>query len=198
MSLRFFVDAWQAEVPPMQRYVLVALSESCASDGEVDYWSGDIDRLSALTGLSRAATEKCVEGLLETGAFFPAHGDERAEWVIDSSRLPGVDGEPRYFPARSSGSRAPSVRPVKRGPGYVYLLESGGLYKVGRSTRPDKRIAQISPVMPHPVNVICTVYSEEHEVLEAELHERFRDVRLNGEWFNLSSENVDYIKRRAE
>jgi hypothetical protein len=197
MSLQFFVEAWQADVPPLQRYVLVALSELCASDGFVDYWGGDIDRLCELTGLSRPAAEKCVRGLIATGAFFPAHGQNGAEWIIDSARLPGVDAEPRYNAVRES-PRPRAVRPVVRGPGYVYLLESGGVYKIGRSNTPGRRIAQISPVMPYSLNVICTIFSEEHEVLEAELHERFRDVRLNGEWFDLTEEDVNYIRGLAE
>lgn len=83
-------------------------------------------------------------------------------------------------------------------PGYVYVLEHGGVYKIGRSAEPEKRIAQISPILPYPISVVCIAFSEDYVDLERRLHLRFQDVRLNGEWFDLSIEDLERVKEMME
>lgn len=79
--------------------------------------------------------------------------------------------------------------------GYVYLLKSdSGSYKIGRSKRPDDRLATFSVKLPFPVRYVCLLKSEDMYSLEKELHARFEQRRIDGEWFALSQEDISYIK----
>lgn len=89
-------------------------------------------------------------------------------------------------------------KPHKKQPGYVYLLQSeSGLYKIGLTKDPRKRAKTFGVLLPFSVEFICLIKTEDMPVLEAELHQRYASKRLNGEWFRLSPEDVDYIQRLA-
>jgi Meiotically up-regulated gene 113 len=56
---------------------------------------------------------------------------------------------------------------------------------------------QISPRMPHEVTLIHSIETDDMVGLEALLHERYADKRMNGEWFALSDEDVNEIKKKG-
>lgn len=74
--------------------------------------------------------------------------------------------------------------------GFVYVLHSNGLYKIGHSKYVDKRIEQISPVMPYPVELVIAFAADDRYALEGELHQRYASKRLRGEWFALNSQDL--------
>ena len=74
--------------------------------------------------------------------------------------------------------------------GFVYIVHSNGAYKIGHAKIVDKRIEQISPVLPFPVELVIAIAADDRYALERELHERFADKRLNGEWFVLTEEDL--------
>lgn len=78
--------------------------------------------------------------------------------------------------------------------GFVYLIKSGETYKIGKAKRIDDRMSSISPVLPHPIELIHSIERDEYDALELELHERFADKRLNGEWFALTEQDIEAIK----
>lgn len=77
---------------------------------------------------------------------------------------------------------------------YVYILESGGFYKIGFSYDPLARARRLSTGSPLPIRIVHTLRTAFHESIEAKLHRRFRAKRIHGEWFDLSDSDVDYIK----
>lgn len=90
-----------------------------------------------------------------------------------------------------------NVRIPRRGTdeGFVYLIESpDGYYKIGRTKSPNNRRRTFEVKLPFPIDYICTIATGDMYKLESRLHERFADKRVNGEWFALSPEDVDYIK----
>lgn len=89
----------------------------------------------------------------------------------------------------------PEPIPEMKIDGYVYLLESGGVHKIGRAKVVDNRIKQIQPKLPHPINLIHTIPCTNMARAEFELHTRYKDCRLQGEWFNLTDQAVEDICR---
>jgi hypothetical protein len=80
-------------------------------------------------------------------------------------------------------------------PGYVYLIQSeSGWYKIGKTSNPENRIRTFSVKLPFRVEYICLIKSNNMDELEMELHDYFKDQRIDGEWFELSIDDVDYIK----
>lgn len=85
----------------------------------------------------------------------------------------------------------------KSSPGFVYLIKCEGYYKIGMSNDPKNRIPHLSVLTPFNTSAICVIESEDMRLLEKQLHDKFTDKRVNGEWFVLSDEDVEYIKRIA-
>lgn len=89
-------------------------------------------------------------------------------------------------------------RPINRNrerAGYVYLIQSPtGAYKIGRTIDINRRIKTFHVKLPFEIEPICIIKTENMFVLEAQLHIKFALKRLDGEWFKLTTEDVEYIK----
>ena len=85
-----------------------------------------------------------------------------------------------------------------RNPGFVYLLQSPtSAYKIGRTKNPDDRLKTFGVKLPFEVEYVCLIKTADMGALEAELHGYFADKRINGEWFNLTPDDVAQIKEMA-
>ncbi len=84
----------------------------------------------------------------------------------------------------------------KRTPdGYVYLIVSPeGHYKIGKTKNPENRKKTFEVKLPFRVEYVCVIKADDMDTLEKELHARFSDKRINGEWFSLNPEDVAYIQ----
>ena len=91
-------------------------------------------------------------------------------------------------------AKSDQTRP-KDTPGYIYIVYSIGRYKIGLTTRPQKRIREIQS--PYPVDLICIIQTNDMLSLENALHDRFDHARKHGEWFELSDEDIEEIKHMA-
>ena len=81
---------------------------------------------------------------------------------------------------------------------WIYLIHDPftGLYKIGRSDNPDRRMADLkeeATLGPAPKNyqLINAWLCEER--MEYQLHKEFADRRRRGEWFELYPGDVDFI-----
>ena len=81
--------------------------------------------------------------------------------------------------------------------GYIYVFELNKHYKIGLTTRtPEKRLDEIAKPMPVTPTILLSYWHPDIQKEERELHEKFDDVRCNGEWFKLSKEDIKYIQTR--
>jgi hypothetical protein len=78
--------------------------------------------------------------------------------------------------------------------GYVYLLKAHKpfeeCYKIGRTADPKQRFKTFGVKLPYKVDLICAAKTDDMFRLEAAMHERFAHCRLDGEWFQLTPEEV--------
>lgn len=93
----------------------------------------------------------------------------------------------------------PKLLPAKLAPGYVYLIQEPtlGSYKIGKTKNPEDRLRTFGVLMPIYPEYLCLIETPNHHWLETHLHKRFASKRLRGEWFALSPEDVEFIKRLA-
>lgn len=108
--------------------------------------------------------------------------EERAAW----RRERDIEMKANWVKSRRKKNLLPS--------GYIYVLKAGPYYKIGKAGHISKRLATIEPALPFPVEVVHTIYNNNARALEAELHQRFDDKRTNGEWFELTAADLEYIR----
>lgn len=88
--------------------------------------------------------------------------------------------------------------PRKGRPGHVYLVECNGAYKIGIAKDLKARISSMQSGSPLPLTLIHSIQTPEMEILEAKLHNHFAHKRFElGEWFDLDTSDVEYIKGLA-
>jgi hypothetical protein len=77
---------------------------------------------------------------------------------------------------------------------FVYLMhdESTGLYKIGKSYNPSNREKTLCAQIP----LLRLLHKTESRTpnMEKSLHKKYANKRVRGEWFNLTQEEVEYIK----
>lgn len=75
--------------------------------------------------------------------------------------------------------------------GYVYLLQSeSGYWKIGRTANPDNRLKTFNVKLPFQVAYKHLIQTDDMYTLEAQLHSRYAEKRVEGEWFLLTEQDV--------
>lgn len=79
--------------------------------------------------------------------------------------------------------------------GFVYLMRSGRHHKIGRSVSVGSRERQLAIKIPVPPTTIHSIATDDPVGVEAYWHKRFADKRGEGEWFDLSTADIQAFKR---
>jgi hypothetical protein len=77
--------------------------------------------------------------------------------------------------------------------GYVYLIRLSEYVKIGHSRNPAKRLLFLSG-LPWPATLLHSFISAQANVVEKALHRRFHASRVRGEWFHLTSAEIELIQ----
>lgn len=80
--------------------------------------------------------------------------------------------------------------------GYVYLLKSGRNYKIGRSNSVGRRERELQIQLPDRASAVHAIKTDDPEGIERYWHGRFALRRKNGEWFQLSADDIRAFRRR--
>ena len=79
----------------------------------------------------------------------------------------------------------------------VYLItydEIPRLYKIGTTTNLNKRLEILGCGCPFKIVLVHTIFIKDAVGLEHRLHKKFRNQRIKGEWFELTNNDIEYIK----
>jgi hypothetical protein len=108
---------------------------------------------------------------------------------------PEFEDVARMIPALVA-PRKPAPEGVKIKDGSVYLLKSGDNYKIGNSYDIERRIKEVAIAMPEKVIKVHDIKTDDPYGIEKYWHSRFKDKKLNGEWFKLTRLDVKAFMRR--
>lgn len=165
--------------------------------------------------------EKLISLIRELG-HFPADGELRLRANMDSSfpshnvftaqlgkKKNKVEKVLRYCEAHPGFEDIPPLLPVivpaapetdvDESPeefGFVYLLKSGRYYKIGRTNAVGRREREIALQLPEKAATVHSIKTDDPAGIEAYWHKRFESKRKQGEWFELSPQDVKAFKRR--
>lgn len=107
--------------------------------------------------------------------------------IVDEALALIADKEARR-PLRRSVQTNPRTRS-----GYIYLVEGQSCYKIGKSIDVPSRTRSFGLQLPFPTQLIHSMPTDDMVWAEAYLHRTFAHCRMNGEWFDLSPEEVAWI-----
>lgn len=79
--------------------------------------------------------------------------------------------------------------------GFVYLMRSGRHYKIGLTISVGSRERQLAIQIPIPPTTIHSIETDDPRGVEAYWHRRFADKRGEGEWFDLTPDDIAAFKR---
>jgi hypothetical protein len=75
--------------------------------------------------------------------------------------------------------------------GFVYVIEGAGLYKIGFSATPRRRLAGLQSSSPVELRLVGVIEGTRSD--EAQWHYLLRERRRHGEWFDLTEEEVNHV-----
>ena len=81
----------------------------------------------------------------------------------------------------------------------IYFIGSveSGTVKIGKSSNPEKRLARLQTGNSSRL-FLYGVIKGVNEYYETRLHKRFEDIRLEGEWFKLTDELIQFIVSKTD
>lgn len=77
---------------------------------------------------------------------------------------------------------------------FVYVIDAkNGLYKIGFSNNPHRRLKEVCRSIGIEGEFICLIKTGDMVSLERKLHEKFKNKRRAGEWFELDEDDLKYL-----
>ena len=87
-----------------------------------------------------------------------------------------------------------TAKKTKAVEGYVYVVRSEKLYKIGRSCYPCQWIDQYRTENPYDIDIILLAKVPDYVAFEGKLLERLSEKQHHGEWFTLDKSDFQIIK----
>jgi hypothetical protein len=191
-----------------------ALTEAGFAPNEFQSPYDERELLQPLALLVREFGRVPVEGELRIRArqdkAFPSHSafaklgskPERARKLLDyCAETPGFNDVAaicRSFVAEQKEEAPKEAEPgTEPEHGYVYLARMSKYYKIGHTGSVGRRQYELAIQLPQKLTLVHSITTDDPAGIEAYWHKRFELQRANGEWFELSAQDVRAFKRRT-
>jgi len=114
------------------------------------------------------------------------------EGKIDKA-MANISEAKRLATEREEKEKHDNERRVVVSVGYIYLIKSNYGFKIGKSQNIKQRSKLFGVLMPFKFDYIFKKKCKDYHNLELKLHEMFEHKNLNGEWFQLSEDDINMI-----
>lgn len=92
------------------------------------------------------------------------------------------------------GKKEPPAPCIPR-KGFVYVVQADTAYKIGCTGNLPHRLKLLAVTSRFPLHLRCLIPSNDIEGTERELHQRFAEKRVRGEWFALLPDDLARIRQ---
>lgn len=80
-------------------------------------------------------------------------------------------------------------------PGFVYFMGRIGEIKIGMSVNFYFRIGQLANDLDYIPEIFHLIFTSDMRLLESQYHKHYKPKNMHGEWFNLTKEDIEYIRK---
>ncbi len=77
--------------------------------------------------------------------------------------------------------------------GYVYLMQWKDEYKIGKAVDVERRRKRLALELDRDITLLHVIFSTDYTRAELELHRKYEDKCLHGEWFALDQDDVAWL-----
>ncbi len=176
-------------------YCLELIASRLDKDNVTFELEEDAELISMEWSLDQLKTEEIMRYFVSLDLFSESARSGRIVCMKLANRMDESASKNPHI--RSMVNKAKTIGSVNSETGFVYLIESKGLYKIGKSIDMHKRLKDIKTSNCHAV-LIHSIESVDHGLLESKFHALFASKRQSGEWFNLEPSDIDFICRISD
>lgn len=117
------------------------------------------------------------------------------KFATDNNEFSGILS---LLPAASVDIPVNTLSTAKEGFVYLGLLKVGTQkrYKIGKTNLVERRSTELSLQLPEKLELVHSIKTDDMTGIEKYWHKRFADKNTNGEWFNLSADDIRAFKLR--
>lgn len=195
-KLRKVVMRYKAEGYALYWYCIELIASRLDKDNITFELEDDAEIIAYDIGIDSAKVQEIMRYMVELDLFKLNAETNRIVCMKLANRLD------------ESASKNPQIRKVinaaretgvigAKNKGYVYLMQSGEIFKIGMTTNLHSRLADFRNTNPNAV-LLHTIESVDPHLLESTLHKYFKDLKREGEWFELAESDVNKIRNIRE
>lgn len=100
-----------------------------------------------------------------------------------------------YFNERKKIDNLPKEKEIKDNSGFIYLIKSKNIYKIGRSKLIKDRLKTYRTENPFGIKIILVKKVKDYIEKEKELLVKFKKNQIRGEWFKLNKKEIIWLKK---
>lgn len=155
-----------------------------------------------LTPKQKMFVKYYVETLNATEAYEQAYKTkDRIIARVSGSRLlknPLVANRLRsIFPEIVEPDVSQSVGKYRNSPNILYVIkDSHGSCKIGITGNLQHRLSTFRISNPYDIQVVFELRTDSASDIESQLHDKFESKRISGEWFSLTSGDIEWIQQK--
>jgi len=166
-----------------------------------DWWDNYCEGLHSLIGSYNDDWKK-GKGLMNNASIFGKLSENLfIKWLFSGKReylLPFYNWFVIYMNRKKKEKKAENNKTeikIDKKIGYIYLLKSNSLYKIGRAKYLKNRIKTYRTENPFGIKVIFKKEVNDYLRIEKELLNKFKSKKVKGEWFDLTPTDIKSIKK---
>jgi len=166
---------------------LIRVAEACRAFGKVPTYA-------------EMASYRAKNPALPSSQTIAAHFTDRSGLILALAKLAMSDEQYADLKPMLPPDIQPAAETVFRGnkntDGLVYLIKSGARHKIGQTEKIERGFNEIEISLPGKATIIHTIRTDDPPGIEAYWHNRFKEKRADGDWFNLSPADISAFQKR--
>jgi len=172
-----------------------------------DWWEGYCSGMCNLTG-SFSDDKRYKKGIMSFPSIFGLKGENLfIKWLYTGKRkflIPFYNWFVAYInkqkkisdkEERECREKSKKINNKKIENGWIYLLKSKNLYKIGRAKNIQSRIKTYKTENPFGIKIIIQKKVNDYIGIEIKLLKMFNEKQIRGEWFKLNKDDINRIKK---